>query len=43
LLSRDEPYIFLYHPRWIWAHSAKLRGFVAHPDGITRVIDLRLD
>jgi peptide/nickel transport system substrate-binding protein len=43
LLSRDEPYIFLYHGKWIWAHSAKLTGFVAHPDGITRVIDLRLD
>ena len=43
MLSRDEPYIFLYHQKWIWAHSAKLKGFVAHPDGITRVMDLQFD
>jgi peptide/nickel transport system substrate-binding protein len=43
MLSRDEPYIFLYHHKWIWAHSAKLKGFVAHPDGITRVMDLKFD
>ena len=29
--------------KWIWAHSAKLKGFVAHPDGITRVMDLKFD
>jgi peptide/nickel transport system substrate-binding protein len=43
IVARDEPYIFLYHHKWIWAHSAKLTGFVGHPDGIVRVIDLRLD
>jgi len=43
MLSRDVPYIFLYHQKWIWAHSAKLKGFVPHPDGITRVMDLKVD
>jgi diguanylate cyclase (GGDEF)-like protein/PAS domain S-box-containing protein len=43
ILAEDKPYIFLYHPSWIWVHSTKLKGFVAHPDGITRVLDLRLD
>jgi peptide/nickel transport system substrate-binding protein len=41
--DEDEPYLFLYHHNWIWVHSARLKGFVAHPDGITRVLDLRLD
>ena len=43
ILAEEKPYIFLYHHKWIWVHSAKLKGFVAHPDGITRVLDLRLD
>ena len=43
ILAEDEPYIFLFHNKWIWVHSTKLNGFVAHPDGITRVLDLRLD
>jgi peptide/nickel transport system substrate-binding protein len=43
ILAQDEPYIFLYHQKWIWAHSAKLRGFVAHPDGVMRPLGLKLD
>ena len=43
ILAEDEPYLFLFHNKWIWVHSTKLNGFVAHPDGITRVLDLRLD
>jgi len=43
IVSRDEPYLFLYHHKWIWAHSAKLKGFVASPDGFTRVMDLTLE
>ena len=43
ILAADEPYLFLYHPKWIWAHGARLKGFVAHPDGIMRVVDLRFD
>jgi peptide/nickel transport system substrate-binding protein len=43
ILAEDEPYLFLYHYKLIWVHSTKLKGFVAHPDGITRVMDLKLD
>lgn len=42
ILARDEPYLFLWHHKWIWAHSARLKGFVASPDGFTRVMDLTL-
>jgi len=37
-----RPYIFLYHLKWYWGLSAKLDGFVPHPDGIIRVTGLRL-
>ena len=37
-----RPYIFLYHLKWYWGLSAKLDGFVPHPDGIVRVTGLRL-
>jgi peptide/nickel transport system substrate-binding protein len=43
ILTEDEPYLFLYHNNNIWVHSARLKGFVAHPDGMTRVLDLKLD
>jgi peptide/nickel transport system substrate-binding protein len=42
ILARDEPYLFLYHNKWIWAQSTKLKGFIASPDGYTRVMDLSL-
>jgi peptide/nickel transport system substrate-binding protein len=37
-----RPYIFLYHLKWYWCVSAKLDGFVPHPDGIIRVTGLHL-
>jgi peptide/nickel transport system substrate-binding protein len=43
IISVDEPHVFLYHHRWIWAHASKLKGFIAHPDGLTRIMDLRLE
>ena len=43
ILAEDEPYIFLNHLKLIWAHAAKLRGFVPHRDGLMRVLDLKLD
>jgi peptide/nickel transport system substrate-binding protein len=36
-----RPYLFLYHLKWLWGVSAKLDGFVPHPDGIVRVKGLR--
>jgi peptide/nickel transport system substrate-binding protein len=37
-----RPYLFLYHLKWFWGVSAKLDGFVPHPDGIIRLQGLRL-
>jgi peptide/nickel transport system substrate-binding protein len=37
-----RPYLFLYHLKWFWGASAKLDGFVAHPDGIIRLQGLRI-
>lgn len=37
------PIIYLYHPKWLYAHTAKLSGFVAYLDGIIRPQGLRLD
>ena len=37
-----RPYIFLYHLKWYWGLSARLDGFVPHPDGIIRVTGLHL-
>src|SRR5712691_486735 len=36
-----RPYLFLYHLKWFWGTSAKLDGFVPHPDGIIRLQGLR--
>lgn len=43
IVTREEPYLFLYHHRWIWAHTSRLKGFVGQPDGLTRVMDLTLE
>ncbi len=37
-----RPYIFLYHLKWSWGLSARLDGFVPHPDGIVRLTGLTL-
>ncbi|HMK79287.1 MAG TPA: ABC transporter substrate-binding protein [Xanthobacteraceae bacterium] len=37
-----RPYLFLYHLKWFWGASAKLSGFVPHPDGIIRLQGLTL-
>jgi len=43
IISVEEPHLFLYHHRWIWAYDNRLKGFTAHRDGLTRIIDLRFD
>jgi peptide/nickel transport system substrate-binding protein len=32
-----KPWIVLYHPVWLYAASAELQGFAAHPDGLIRL------
>lgn len=32
----DRPLIYLWHPTWLFAMSAKIGGFEAYPDGLIR-------
>jgi peptide/nickel transport system substrate-binding protein len=38
----DEPIIYLYHRKILIAHTAKLQGYRAMPDGLVRVTGLKL-
>jgi peptide/nickel transport system substrate-binding protein len=40
--AKDEPNIYLFHRKWIYAYSPKLSGFVPIPDGLVRVKGLTL-
>jgi peptide/nickel transport system substrate-binding protein len=40
---RDRPIIYLYHRHWLWAHTSRLSGFRAVPDGLVRLQNLKLD
>jgi peptide/nickel transport system substrate-binding protein len=42
-LLRDLPIIYLYHPKWLYAMSARLSGFTPYPDGLIRPQGLRLE
>jgi len=41
-ITKDRPIVYLYHRHWLWAHTAKLTGLRAVPDGMVRVHDLRM-
>ena len=34
--------IYLFHPQYLIAHTAQLENFKPMPDGLIRVIDVRL-
>jgi peptide/nickel transport system substrate-binding protein len=40
--AKDEPIIYLFHRKWIYAYSPKLDGFTPLPDGLVRVKGLTL-
>jgi peptide/nickel transport system substrate-binding protein len=42
LVLNDEPILYIYHRRIIIAHSTKLEGYNQMPDGLVRVIGLKL-
>ncbi len=42
LVLADEPIIYLYHRKILIAHTTKLQGYTQLPDGIVRVVGLRL-
>jgi peptide/nickel transport system substrate-binding protein len=41
ILSKDLPTIYLYHESWIWGMKKKIDGFVAHPDGMIRLDNVK--
>jgi peptide/nickel transport system substrate-binding protein len=42
LVLNDEPLIYLYHRKLLIAHTTKLEGYKQMPDGLVRVIGLKL-
>jgi peptide/nickel transport system substrate-binding protein len=42
ILLDDEPIVYLYHPRVLVAHTARLTGYRQLPDGLVRVVGLKL-
>src|SRR6476661_2137015 len=42
IVLNDEPIIYLYHRRLLIAHTARLEGYNPIPDGLVRVIGLKL-
>jgi peptide/nickel transport system substrate-binding protein len=38
----DEPILYLFHYKILIAHTAKLEGYKPVPDGLVRVIGLKL-
>ena len=43
LLLQDESIIYLYHPRVLIAHTVRLEGYRQLPDGLVRVVGLKLN
>jgi len=39
---KDEPIIYLYHRKLLIAHTTKLEGYKQMPDGLVRVVGLKL-
>ncbi len=42
LYLKDRPIMYLYHQKWLFAHSAKLAGFKPLPDAMIRLENVRL-
>ena len=42
IILNDEPIIYLYHKKLLFAHSKKLEGYRPVPDGLVRVTGLKL-
>jgi peptide/nickel transport system substrate-binding protein len=42
IILNDEPIIYLYHGKLLIAHTKKLEGYRQMPDGLVRVVGLKL-
>ena len=39
---KDRPIVYLYHRNWLWVHNVKLSGVRSIPDGLLRVVGLKM-
>jgi peptide/nickel transport system substrate-binding protein len=42
ILLEDHPKLYLYHRRILIAHTTRLKGYKQMPDGLVRVVGLKL-
>jgi peptide/nickel transport system substrate-binding protein len=42
ILLNDEPIVYLYHRTLLFAHTTRLEGYKQMPDGLVRVVGLKL-
>ena len=42
ILLAEDPILYLYHRKVLIAHTTKIEGFVPVPDGLVRVVGLRI-
>ena len=42
VVNSEIPILYLYHRRVLIAHTAKLEGYQQMPDGLVRVVGLKL-
>src|SRR5580692_5389563 len=42
IVLNDEPIIYLFHRKLLFAHTTKLQGYRQMPDGLVRVVGLKL-
>jgi peptide/nickel transport system substrate-binding protein len=42
IIQGDEPVLYIYHVRILVAHTTKLEGYTQMPDGLVRVVGLKL-
>jgi peptide/nickel transport system substrate-binding protein len=42
IVLNDEPIIYLYHKKLLFAHTKKLEGYRPVPDGLVRVVGMKL-
>lgn len=42
-MNKDRPLIYLFHRDWLWAYNNKLTGVREIPDGLLRVVGLKLN
>jgi peptide/nickel transport system substrate-binding protein len=39
----QRPIVYIYHRKWFWAYTSKLSGLVEYPDGLVRVVGLKMN